>query len=141
MAELEKTLGRNAAIPTGASVPLALSAQIQAAANLDELAALRMALEGSSRLGLLDEEAISGAYRLIEEGCWKLYSTQSESVAGEKGLELQRSFPLHALQRSINQGTECMLLIDGHNVLFRLRGVLQLEFEENIPGPRARRQL
>ena len=53
----------------------------------------------------------------------------------------QQMLPLHVLQRMLRQGESCLLLIDGHNVLFRLKIILQLEFEGNSPGPRARKQL
>ena len=94
-----------------------------------------------NRIGFLHESALAEAYRLIQEACWKLYSTQPESTEGQKDGGWQNMLPLHALQRSLRQGESCLLLIDGHNVLFRLMSILQLDFEGNSPGSRARKQL
>ena len=139
--DLEKTLGLGDMATALRSLPPALAHQIRAANSLDELASLRAALQGCHRLGLLQDEPVSEAYRLIEEACWSLYSTQAADSALEEGAGWHRELPLHALQRSIRQGSACLLLIDGHNALFKLRVVLQLAFEGSSPGMRARRQL
>ena len=141
VAELERTLGLGATISTPRFAPQELFLRVEEAATLEELAALRTDLEASNRLGFLHEEALSEAYRLIEEACWKLYSTESGNREGKIDGGWQQMLPLHVMQRSLRQGESCLLLIDGHNVLFRLKVILQLEFEGNSPGPRARKQL
>lgn len=141
VAELERTLGAGAVTSTARLASEGIFLRLKEAATLEELAALRTDLGASNRLGLLDGEDISEAYRLIEEACWELYSTQSEDRAGKKDGGWQETLPLHVLQRSLRRGDSCLLLIDGHNALFKLRVILQLEFEGDSPGPRARRQL
>lgn len=139
--ELDQTLGHGTPNFKPRFAPQELFQLVQEAATLEELAALRADLEASNRIGVLHEEALAEAYRLIQEACWKLYSTQPESKAGQKDGGWQNMLPLHALQRALRQGDSCLLLIDGHNVLFRLRSILQLDFEGNSPGSRARKQL
>ena len=141
VAELERTLGAGVIASTTRFASQEVFLRLKEAATLEELAALRADLEASSRIGLLDAKDLSNAYRLIEETCWKLYSTEPADEAGKKDAGWQEMLPLHVLQRSLRQGDSCLLLIDGHNVLFKLRVILQLEFEGNSPGPRARRQL
>jgi hypothetical protein len=141
VAELEQLLGHGTPTFKPHFAPQELFKLAQEAATLEELAALRADLEASNRIGFLHEAALAEAYRLIQEACWKLYSTQPESKAGQKDDGWQNMLPLHALQRSLRQGESCLLLIDGHNVLFRLRSILQLDFEGNSPGSRARKQL
>ena len=139
--ELEQMLGHGTPTFKLQFAPKELFQLVQTAATLEELAALRADMEASNRIGFLREEELAEAYRLIQEACWKLYSTQLESKAGQKDGGWQNMLPLHALQRSLRQGESCLLLIDGHNVLFRLRSILQLDFEGNAPGSRARKQL
>ena len=139
--ELEQTLGHGTPTSKPRFAPQELFLRVQEAATLEELAALRVDLEASNRIGFLHESALAEAYRLIQEACWKLYSTQPESTEGQKDGGWQNMLPLHALQRSLRQGESCLLLIDGHNVLFRLMSILQLDFEGNSPGSRARKQL
>ncbi|MCX7139389.1 MAG: NYN domain-containing protein, partial [Proteobacteria bacterium] len=139
--ELEQTLGHGTPTSRPQFAPQELFLRVQEAATLEELAALRVDLEASNRIGFLHESALAEAYRLIQEACWKLYSTQPESKVGQKDGGWQNMLPLHVLQRSLRQGESCLLLIDGHNVLFRLMSILQLDFERNSPGSRARQQL
>ena len=141
VAELERTLGLGAVTPTPRLAPQELSLRIKDAATLDELATLRADLEASNRLGFLHEGPLSSAYRLIDDACWNLYSTQPDNQAAENDGEWQQMLPLHVLERSLGRGEPCLLLIDGHNALFRLRITLQLEFEGDSPGSRARKQL
>lgn len=141
VAELDRMLGLGAVIPTPRLAPDQLALRITDAATLDELAALRADLEASNRLGFLHEGRLSAAYRLIDDACWKLYSTLPDNQAAENDGDLLQMLPLHVLERALGRGEPCLLLIDGHNALFRLRSALQLEFEGDTPGSRARKQL
>jgi hypothetical protein len=139
--ELERILGYDKPIPTGQLVPEELFKKVQAATKFEELSALRGDLEAGNRIGLLHEKDLSECYRIIQEACWRLYSTPSESDSGREDSDWLNVLPLDVLHRSLKRGDSCLLLVDGHNVIFRLRAILQLEFEGDSPGARARNQL
>jgi hypothetical protein len=141
VAELDLTLGQGGVQPVHAFVPAELSLRVKAATSIEELVAFRTDLEASDRLGFLQEEALSEIYKLIDKSCWDLYSKQPDDRTDDKDDSWQQMLPLHVLQKSLVQGKSCLLLIDGHNVLFKLRVILQLDFERNTPGPLARKQL
>ena len=54
---------------------------------------------------------------------------------------MQKKLPLYLMQQGLREGVSCLLLIDGHNVLFRLRDMLHLEFDEKGPLSQARTRL
>ena len=139
--ELNTFLGKEIPISNIRSLVQDLSNQINNAKTLEELAVFRLDLEASHRLGFMQEKALSEAYRLVDQACWKIYSVRPEKKQGEIDYPLTQIPPLHTLQILINQEKPFLLLIDGHNAVFRLRDILQLEFEENLPGSKARNQL
>ena len=141
VAELAKILGLDGANKPPAFMPQSLSTLVKEASTLGELAALRADLESGNRLGLLQAQAIAEAYRLIQEACWKLYLKQPKISNEKNDSALQKKLPLYLMQQGLREGVSCLLLIDGHNVLFRLRDMLHLEFDEKGPLSQARTRL
>jgi len=141
VAELDKILGLEGANKPPALMPKPLFTLVREASTIEELAALRADLESGNRLGLLQAQAIAEAYRLIQEACWKLYLKQPNISDEKNDSAWQKKLPLYLMQRGLSEGVSCLLLIDGHNVLFRLRDMLHLEFEEKGPLPQARKRL
>ena len=141
VAELDKILGLHGTKKVPALMPQPLFTLVREAATIEELAALRADVESGNRLGLLPSQAIAEAYRLIQEACWKLYLKQPNISDEKNDSAWQKKLPLYLLQQNLSIGVSCLLLIDGHNVLFRLRDMLHLEFEEKGPLPQARTKL
>ena len=141
VAELDKILGLDGAKKVPALMPQPLFTLVREASTIEELAALRADVESGNRLGLLQSQAIAEAYRLIQEACWKLYLKQPKFSSEKNDSAWQKKLPLYLMQRVLSEGVSCLLLIDGHNVLFRLRDMLHLEFDEKGPLPQARTRL
>jgi len=139
--ELDRILGLDGTNKAPALMPQPLFTLVREASTVEELAALRADIESGNRLGLLQAQAIAEAYRLIQEACWKLYLKQPKISNEKNDSAWQKKLPLYLMQQGLREGVSCLLLIDGHNVLFRLRDMLQLEFEEKGPLPRARTRL
>jgi len=116
-----------------------LTQSIAGALTIDAVAAIRSALQASERLKLLGDEELQSAYGLLREATSRVYARGIVGRANSHAALAQ--LPLHAMQIQLAQGAECTLVVDGHNVLFKLPTLFGGEFERGVPGAHARRSL
>ena len=138
--ELHLVLRRPQATAAAANPALAkLTQSIAGALTIDAVAAIRSALQASERLKLLENEELQSAYWLLREATSRVYA---RGIVGRTNSHAALAqLPLHAMQIQLAQGAECTLVVDGHNVLFKLPTLFGGEFERGVPGAQARRSL
>ena len=128
-------------IPQG---PLARLHQILAASpTLDALAALRRQLQAAESLSLLTAEELTRAYGLLHDAAGRLYD-RSAMAAGVTRLPAPdaRAFPLQALQRGLADRQNCVMVVDGHNVLHLLPTIFRPYYDQrDQPMANARKAL
>ena len=142
MAAIAKELGQPAtAMPATTPGLQRLSRSLQSAATLDQVVAVRQALQASAALDWLDEAELAQAYQLIEQASSRCYALAGVAQGWSQGRLLSQGLPLHALQAELAQGRPCTVVVDGHNLLYTQRGLFREWCENGQPGQRARQRL
>jgi hypothetical protein len=139
--DLEKLLNAQNSSALSRSVAQQISLRLRSTHTLEDLILVRQDLESSYRLGLLRHDGLTESYRLVNQACWQLYAANETKAHQGDNNEMYAGLPMHVLQTNLEAGKPCMLLIDGHNALFRLKEAQQLQFEGDVAGPKARRAL
>lgn len=134
---LRALLGRPAP-PDAGGVLARLEGVLASAGSLEELSARRQALQAAESLELLTEPALERAFERVRETASRLYAARSMERGWKDDPSALSAFPVHALQSAIARGSECVLVVDGHNLLFRLPALFRAHYERGLPGARAR---
>ena len=140
---IEDKLGQSTTAPLATTPGLQrLSQSLQGADTLDQVSAVRHALQASEALGWLDEAELAQAYRLVELASSRCYALAGTAQGWSQGRLTHQGLPLHALQAELAQGRPCTVVVDGHNMLYTQRGLFRAWFDEQgQPGQRARQRL
>jgi predicted RNA-binding protein with PIN domain len=140
--ELQRVLHVTAAAPGSDKVALTkLALHLMEAVGLEQVTALRKSLQAAEPLGLLPDDELQQAYAMVRDATSRIYArTRLQCLRASNERDL-RGLPLNAMQAELAQGAECSLVIDGHNVLHKLPALFRGEFQQGLPGPRARRSL
>jgi len=140
IAELHLVLRRPQTVAAAANPAFVkLTQSIAGALTIDDVAAIRSALQASERLKLLGDDELQSAYGLLREATSRVYA---RGIVGRTNSHAALAqLPLHAMQIQLAQGAECTLVVDGHNVLFNLPTLFRDDFEQGAPGSKARRSL
>ena len=109
--------------------------------SLEKLSLLRQQLIASESLGLLNDEDIKEAYRLLARATSTAYASISLESGWTVGRENLINLPLQELQVILSEGGQAVLVVDGHNVLWKVSRLFKKEFENGQPGPKARKVL
>jgi len=109
--------------------------------SLEKLSLLRQQLIASESLGLLNDEDIKEAYYLLARAISIAYASIGVESGWTVGRENLVNLPLQALQVILSEGAQAVLVVDGHNVLWRVSRLFKKEFENGQPGPKARKAL
>ena len=120
---------------------MSIEAAIVQADSLEKLSALRQRLIASEPLGLLNDEELDQAYYLLGQATSIAYARVGVGRGWSVGREDLVDLPLYALQASLSQGDQCVLVVDGHNVLWKVPTLFRTEFEHGQPGAKARKAL
>lgn len=127
-------------VPDG-QAPKLLVEKLQQAQSLEEVAIVRSGLLAIESVGLLAPEELKAAYALIGNVASRLYLHAGEGKSTKLGKVSLNGVPLYALQRQLAAGHKCIILIDGHNVLFKLSAIFGDYFERGGAGPKAQQAL
>lgn len=139
---LHKVLTQTAASPETDSPAMAqLSRSIASADTLEKLSAFRRSLEASQGLGLLNDDELSQTYDRIRKATSQLYAAAGAGRQGADNIAHLSGLPLYALQSELALQRACSLVVDGHNVLFRLQSRFHGSLDQGVPGARARAAL
>ncbi len=142
ISKINEALGINPSEPVRASNNLlSIEAAIVQADSLEKLSALRQRLIASEPLGLLNDEELDQAYYLLGQATSIAYARAGVGRGWSVGREDLVDLPLYALQASLSQGDQCVLVVDGHNVLWKVPTLFRTEFEHGQPGAKARKVL
>lgn len=140
--QIDSLLGAGSGPPTGTSPALAgLEGALAEADNLDQIAALRQRLIASEPLCLLTEEELDQAFRLLGNASSRMYARAGVGRGWTVGRDDLSGLPLYAIQATLAQGRPTTLVVDGHNVLWKLPTLFRTYYEQGQPGARARRAL
>lgn len=140
---IEDKLGQSTTAPLATTPGLQrLSQSLQGADTLDQVSAVRHALQASEALGWLDEAELAQAYRLVELASSRCYALAGTAQGWSQGRLTHQDLPLHALQAELAQGRPCTVVVDGHNMLYTQPGLFRAWFDQQgQPGQRARQRL
>ena len=142
MRALSRQLGESATTTPAAHPGLQrLARSLQGATTLDQVGAVRQALQASATLGWLDETELAQAYQLIGQASSRCYALAGVTQGWSQGRLVLQGLPLHALQAELAQGRPCTVVVDGHNMLYTQPGLFREWFENGQPGQRARQRL
>lgn len=142
ISKINEVLGINPSEPVRASNNLlSIETAIVQADSLEKLSALRQRLIASEPLGLLNDEELDQAYYLLGQATSIAYARVGVGRGWSVGREDLVDLPLYALQASLSQGDQCVLVVDGHNVLWKVPTLFRTEFEHGQPGAKARKAL
>jgi predicted RNA-binding protein with PIN domain len=142
ISQINQALGINPSGQVRASANLlAIETAIVKADSLEKLSALRQQLIASEPLGLLNDEELDQAYYLLGQATSIAYARVGLGRGWSMGKEDLVDLPLYALQASLSQDEQCVLVVDGHNVLWKVPTLFRNEFENGQPGAKARKVL
>lgn len=142
ISQINEALGINPSEPVRASNNLlSIETAIGQADSLEKLSALRQRLIASEPLGLLNDEELDQAYYLLGQATSIAYARVGVGRGWSVGREDLVDLPLYALQASLSHGDQCVLAVDGHNVLWKVPTLFRAEFEHGQPGAKARKAL
>ncbi len=142
ISKINEALGINPSEPVRVSNNLlSIEAALVQADSLEKLSALRQRLIASEPLGLLNDEELDQAYYLLGQATSIAYARVGVGRGWSVGREDLVDLPLYALQASLSQGDQCVLVVDGHNVLWKVPTLFRMEFENGQPGAKARKVL
>lgn len=140
--QINEALGINPREPVRASNNLlSIETAVVKADSLEKLSALRQRLIASEPLGLLNDQELDQAYYLLGQATSIAYARVGVGRGWSVGREDLVDLPLYALQASLSHGDECVLVVDGHNVLWKVPTLFRAEFEHGQPGAKARKAL
>ncbi|MEN9417710.1 MAG: YacP-like domain [Pseudomonadota bacterium] len=140
--QIDGVLGAGPAGPPAQSPALRrFESALAGAGSLDKVAALRQHLIASEPLGLLGEEELDEAFRLLDNASSRMYALAGVGRGWTVGRSDLSGLPLYALQATLAQGRPCTLVVDGHNVLWKVPTLFRPHYEKGQPGGRARRAL
>lgn len=140
--QIDGVLGAGPAEPPTHSPALRrFESALAEAGSLDQVSAMRRYLIASGPLGLLGEEELDEAFRLIGEASSRMYALAGVGRGWTVGRNDLSGLPLYALQATLAQGKPCTLVVDGHNVLWKVPTLFRPHYEQGQPGGRARRAL
>lgn len=131
----------------GDAIEGSLERQIAAAPTFARLAQARETLNALASLDLMTEGTQRRLHESIRCSASRLYAEASMDHRWQRtpspGLEPSDlgGIPLYALHAYLSNGVDCTLVIDGHNVLFRLHDLLQNGEKTSAPGIRERTRL
>jgi hypothetical protein len=118
---------------TSSSLGLAFAAALQSAQSLDDFAAQRAALQKAMRINTL---------RYSEGVLLQNFLTErAEQLAQRTEAEPSISLPANMLHSRLRKGEPCLVIVDGHNLLFRLSVLFLQWFDEGRPSLQAREEL
>ena len=118
---------------TSSSLGLAFAAAVQSAQSLDDFAAQRAALQKAMRVNTL---------RYSEGVLLQNFLTErAEQLAQRTEAEPSISLPANKLHSRLRKGEPCLVIVDGHNLLFRLSVLFIQWFDEGRPSIQAREEL
>ena len=142
MQALQQQLGAtvDAAPAAGSNLERLQQAMVQAD-SLEQLSAIRQALNAAEPLGLLDGDERARAFGLLADLASRIYARQGICRTAAQDREGLGNLPLYAMQSTLALGQRATLVLDGHNILFTLSALFRPFFESGIPGGRARQEL
>lgn len=140
---IDAALDHGAGRPQAESTPALerLAQALAVAESLDDVAGLRRGLIASEPLALLTEQELVQAYALLGQASSRLYARAGVALGWADSRASLNGLPLFAVQAALSQGRRCTLVVDGHNVLWKLPALFRPHFEQGLPGGRARRAL
>ena len=118
-----------------------LEMAVAEASTLDKLSVLRRHLINSQPLGLLDEKELDYAFALLNEASSKIYALEGIGLRRTVDTEELSGVPLYALQTVVSRGKACTLVVDGHNVLWKVPKLFREYYERGQPGAHARKAI
>ncbi len=141
--QIDATLGEGQSVqPVQQSPALRrLELALAAADSLDAVSALRRGLIASEPLGLLDEEELAQAYRHLGQASSRIYARAGLGRGWTVDGRDLTGLPLYAVQSRLAQGMACTVIVDGHNVLWKVPVLFRPHYEQGQPGGQARRAL
>ncbi len=142
MQALQQQLGApvDAAPASGSNLERLQQAMVQAD-SLEQLSAIRQALNAAEPLGLLNGDERARAFGLLADLASRIYARQGICRTTAQDREGLNNLPLYAMQSTLALGQRATLVLDGHNILFTLSALFRPFFEGGIPGGRARHEL
>ena len=140
-AQLQHLLDRYAPLPPANPLLQRLAQRLAQAPDLDALAALRRSLAAMGGLGLLTPAERQQAHEMLRQAGSTAYARAGLSEGWSRARQRLTGLPSLALQAAIDQGADCSLVVDGHNVLHGLPAWFGPHHEQGQPGARARRVL
>ena len=118
---------------TSSSVGLAFALAVQSAQSLDDFAAQRAAIQKAMRVNTL---------RYSEGVLLQNFLTErAEQLAQRTNAEPSTRLPANKLHSRLRKGEPCLVIIDGHNLLFRLSVLFLQWFDAGRPSLQAREEL
>lgn len=140
--QIDGVLGEGTGSPPTQSPALArFELALAEAGSLDEVAALRQRLIASEPLGLLNDGELDEAFRLLGSASSRMYARAGVGRGWTVGRDDLSGLPLYAMQATLAQGRPATLVVDGHNVLWKVPTLFRPHYEQDQPGGRARRAL
>jgi hypothetical protein len=118
---------------TSSDLGLAFAASVQSAQSLDDFATQRAAIQKAMRLNTL---------RYSEGVLLQSFLTeQAQKNAERLNAEPSNRLPTNKLYSRLQSEQPCLVIVDGHNLLFRLSVLFLQWFEGGRPSLEAREQL
>lgn len=140
--QIDRVLGERSGESLPQSPSLArFESALAEAGSLDEVAALRQRLIASEPLGLLNDGELDEAFRLLGSASSRMYARAGVGRGWSVGRDDMSGLPLYAMHATLAQGRPATLVVDGHNVLWKVPTLFRPHYEQGQPGSRARRAL
>ncbi|MEK9812319.1 MAG: hypothetical protein VW440_04650 [Bordetella sp.] len=118
---------------TSSDLGLAFAASVQSAQSLDDFATQRTAIQKAMRLNTL---------RYSEGVLLQSFLTEQAQKSAERlNTEPSTRLPANNLYSRLQSQQPCLVIVDGHNLLFRLSILFFQWFEDGRPSLEAREQL
>ncbi len=118
-----------------------LNESIARADSLEKLSTLRQHLIASEPLGILNEEELEHAFRMLDQASSKVYTSVGVQRSWALGRDDINGLPYYAIRVNLGTGKPCALIVDGHNVLWKVPSLFRSHYENDQPGTHARRVL
>lgn len=118
---------------TSSDLGLAFAASVQSAQSLEDFATQRAAIQKAMRLNTL---------RYSEGVLLQSFLTEQAQKSAERlNAEPSNRLPANKLYSRLQSEQPCLVIVDGHNLLFRLSVLFLQWFEDGRPSLEAREQL
>jgi predicted RNA-binding protein with PIN domain len=140
--QIDAALGKESMV-AGQKGPILTKLEIAFAKtnSLDSLANLRKLIISSEPLGLLEEEELEHAYKLLDKASSKVYARVGVECDWKVEKDDLKGLPLYAMQTRLSRGKACTLVVDGHNILWKVPTLFRAHYENGEPGAHARKAL